>query len=254
LLCGLGSLWEMSVDLMNGRKEQEKLPYRSNCRKQSQNAVADTLPFSGWGCSQQVSERRTTGQSMMRWKFRITVSVASLLQPISEGQLCAVGAAHTVGCPASPAPWEAHSMHRRAGMETWVGEGLHLTTELRRIHDLAFQQCEHEINPQHSFSAAGKFVLPEPGAVTQGQSSPFSGSAGNGACSGFSMCHSFRFSILLPKFPTAVFLFSGLLQLADTCTVPSFAGRFFFYFLFVVIFLTFLHNLKQKTSRLKIQG
>ena len=31
---------------MNGRKEQEKLPYRSNCRKQSQNAVADTLPFS----------------------------------------------------------------------------------------------------------------------------------------------------------------------------------------------------------------
>lgn len=72
-------------------------------------------------------------------------------------------------------------MHSRAELGTWVGEGLRLTTELRRIHDIALQQREHEINPQHSFSAAGKFILPEPGAVTQGQSCPFSGSAGNGA-------------------------------------------------------------------------
>lgn len=147
-------------------------------------------PFSGWGCSQQGSESWTTGQSMVRGRFSLTVSVASLLQPFCEGQLCAAGAAHIAVCLASPAPWEAHSMHSWAGLGTWVGEGLRLTTVLRRIHDLALQQRQHEINPQHGFSAAGEFILPEPGAVTQGQSCPFLGSAANGACSGFSVCYS----------------------------------------------------------------
>lgn len=109
------------------------------------------------------------------------------------------------------------------------------------------------MNSQQGFSSPGKFVLPESwSSFREAEPSFLRGALAMGCAVGFA-CAVPLSSLYRLHFHTAAFLFSRLLQLADTCTMLSFTDQIAFSF-FPQIFLAVLHNLKLKTFMLKIFG